>query len=99
MLRSGERDQDFEVRDIATGRVLRRGGRDDGATAVNGDMLVHAVFGGDLWATDARSGRELWRRRRDGDRVARSGDALLDDGRAAGGSLAPRAPRRRVALY
>ena len=54
--------------------MLERGTRDDGATAVTGTTVVHAVFGGDLWATDARSGRELWRREGDGDRAARSGD-------------------------
>ena len=62
VLRSGERGQRYEVRALADGRVLARGDRDDGATTVTGSTIVHAVFGGDLWATDAFTGRELWRR-------------------------------------
>ena len=59
LLRSGKR---YEVRDLASGRVLRGGNADGEANAVSGKVVVHAVFAGPTWAEAAVSGRELWRR-------------------------------------
>ena len=59
LLRTGKR---YTVRDLASGRVLRRGNADGEANAVTGTVVVHAVFAGPTWAEDAVSGRELWRR-------------------------------------
>ena len=62
----------FEVRDLATGRVLERGTRDDGATAVTGSTSCTPCSAATC-GPRTRSGRELWRREGDGDRAARSG--------------------------
>ncbi|WP_028067922.1 outer membrane protein assembly factor BamB family protein [Solirubrobacter soli] len=74
VLRSGKRGEHYEVRALEDGRVLERG---EDATAVTGSTVVHSEFGGDLWATDAFTGRELWRRDGDGDHAVRSAEGLL----------------------
>jgi hypothetical protein len=77
ILSSGKRRRRFEVRDLADGSVLVRSGRNQELTAVDGATVVRAVLGADAWATNAFTGRELWRRKDDGDRVSRGADAAL----------------------
>ena len=75
LLRTGERA--YEVHDLATGRVLRRVAA-NASVAIDGAAIVRSRYDGDLWATDAVSGRELWRRPDDGGRASRSPNTGLD---------------------
>ena len=60
----------YVARDLATGKVLARGSHRNELTGMLGDVLVRARRDGDLWGTDVRSGRELWRRSDDGFQAA-----------------------------
>ena len=54
--------EDYEVRDIATGKVLQRWAARGEATAVTGTTIVRSRADGTTRGIDARSGHELWRR-------------------------------------
>ena len=53
---------DYEVRDIAAGKVLQRWTATGEAVALTGTTIVRSRADGTTWGVDARSGDELWRR-------------------------------------
>lgn len=55
-------DDDWEARDLATGRVLERGRRRDGSVTLLGDVLVRSTRDGALTGTNVQTGERLWSR-------------------------------------
>jgi len=66
-------DSRYDVRDLATGRVITSNDHGTDSTAILGDVLVRQTDAGDMTGTDVRSGRVLWTRDKNaGSRAARS---------------------------
>ena len=70
----GER---YEVRQLATGKIVARGVAGDAALGVVGNLFLRQTEKGVLSATDVTSGDEVWKRPADGLVVARAPDDSL----------------------
>lgn len=55
-------EDDWEARDLTTGRVLKTGSRRDGSMTPLGDVLVESTRDGALTGTDVQTGERLWSR-------------------------------------
>ena len=72
---SGDR---YEVRQLATGKVVARGTAEDDGLGVIGNLFLRETEKGVLSAIDVTTGREVWTRPADGLKAARAPDGSLD---------------------
>ena len=75
IVRTPPKGERYEVRQLATGKVVARGVAGDEALGVVGNLFLRQTEKGVLTATDVTSGEEVWKRPADGLVVARAPDA------------------------
>ena len=68
----------YEVRALATGRVVARGSAERDLLGVTGNLFLRATEEGALSATDVASGREVWTRRRTSSSAVRAESVRSD---------------------
>ncbi len=67
----------YELRELATGKVLGRGTGTDDALGVIGNLFLRQTEDGALSATDVAAGRQVWERPADGQVAARTPEGSL----------------------
>jgi hypothetical protein len=78
VLRTGPEDSRYEVRQLATGKIVARGVAGDGALGVIGNLFVRQTEKRELSAVDVTTGDEVWTRPADFLSAARAPDDSLD---------------------
>jgi outer membrane protein assembly factor BamB len=78
ILRTGPEEERYEVRQLASGKVVARGKFGHEAVGVTGNLFLRDTDKGELSALDVTTGREAWTRKADDLTAVRAPDGSLD---------------------